>query len=98
MLSFFLPVIFSDNVTLILTVKAFQNPGDYYNLDNIDAQGVRDIERFIETGSPNEYNIKVICFRESPSAVILSEPIYVHIVGHLGSKPHRKTFWADFCF
>ena len=36
------------NATVILTEKAFREPESYYNLENIDAKGVKDIERYLE--------------------------------------------------
>ena len=49
---------FTDNVTVILTEKAFDEPKHYYSLENIDAKGVRDIERYFE-GGPKAWHIEV---------------------------------------
>ena len=49
---------FTDNVTVILTEKAFDEPNHYYSLENIDAKGVREIERYFE-GGPKAWHIEV---------------------------------------
>ena len=40
-------------------MKAFENPSDYYSLDNMDAETVQQIERYLEGGGINNLNIKV---------------------------------------
>ena len=49
----------SDNATVVLTIHTFKDPAFYDSLGNIDAEGVRDIERFFEQGYPNQFGIKV---------------------------------------
>ena len=52
--------VFSDNVTLFVTPDTFENRGHVYNLYNhMTAEDVRDIERFFEVGTPNQFGIKV---------------------------------------
>ena len=52
--------VFSYNVTLFLTLDTFENHGHVYNLYNhMTAEDVRDIDRFFEVGTPNQFGIKV---------------------------------------
>ena len=63
-------VIFPDNATIFLTVHAFKNPGCFHSLDNIDAEDVRDIEKFLEGETPNKFCIRVSSVTPFPVNVV----------------------------
>ncbi len=59
MLTCILTTFIADDVTVYLSMKAFENPSDYYSLDNMDAETVQQIERYLQGGSINNLNIEV---------------------------------------
>ena len=49
----------SDDVTVYLSMNAFENPSDYYSLGNMDAGIAKQIEIYLQGANINNFNIKV---------------------------------------
>ena len=50
----------ADNVTVFLSAEAFKDPKSFSLLRNISADGIRQIEEFLQTGRHNVFGIKVL--------------------------------------